>query len=127
MQRAQYKGKISSSWVTNYNYHASAVRSKYKFEDKDKYKCDSTHRNTNTNTQQMIKAAQSRSSAQSLKTPLSWLQCTTPRITGHWTMTSGKISFREVEKYKYRLKKRVKTVFLKRLCKSIILILLETY
>ena len=56
MQRAQYKGKISSSWVTNYNYHASAVRSKYKFEDKDKYKCDSTHTNTNTNTntQQMI-------------------------------------------------------------------------
>ena len=102
MQRAQYKGKISSSWVTNYNYHASAVRSKYKFEDKDKYKCDSTH--TNTNTQQIIKAAQSRSSAQSLKTPLSWLQCTTPRITGHWTMTSGKISFRDVEKYKYRLK-----------------------
>ena len=125
MQRAQYKGKISSSWVTNYNYHASAVRSKYKFEDKDKYKCDSTH--TNTNTQQIIKAAQSRSSAQSLKTPLSWLQCTTPRVTGHWTMTSGKISFREVEKYKYRLKNRVKTVFLKRLCKSIILILLETY
>ena len=125
MQRAQYKGKISSSWVTNYNYHASAVRSKYKSEDKDKYKCDSTH--TNTNTQQMIKAAQSRSSAQSLKTPLSWLQCTTPRVTGHWTMTSGKISFREVEKYKYRLKNRVKTVFLKRLCKSIILILLEGY
>ena len=126
MQRAQYKGKISSSWVTNYNYHASAVRSKYKFEDKDKYKCDSTHTNTNTSTQQMIKAAKSRSSAQSLKTPLSWLQCTTPRVTGHWTMTSSKISLKEIEKYKYRLRNRVKTVFLKRLCKSITLILLET-